>query len=215
MKKIAVVLSGCGVFDGTEINEAVLTFLALEENGVDYDSFAPNIKQSHVVNHYTGSEDSGERNVLVESNRITRGNTKDIKDLNADEYGALIVPGGYGVAKNFSDFAFTEADFSINPSIMEILRTFKELGRPVGYMCIAPALLCQIYENCHATIGSDKGTKNRLESLGLVHKEASVADIVVDEVNKVVTTPAYMLAETVSGAKDGIFKLVKAVIDRI
>ncbi|MGA0242541.1 MAG: isoprenoid biosynthesis glyoxalase ElbB [Candidatus Marinamargulisbacteria bacterium] len=211
MAKFAVILAGCGVYDGAEINEAVLTFLALEENNIQYDTFAPNIKQHHVINHYTGSVDTEERNVLVEANRITRGKTKDSETLVPSEYDALIVPGGFGVAKNLSDFAFTEASFSIEPTVEKILTQFKELKKPVGYMCIAPALLCCIYQDCQATIGSDKTTGARLSSLGMLHHEKSVGDIVVDEANRVVTTPAYMLADTPGQAKTGIFNLVKAV----
>lgn len=215
MTNVAVILSGCGVYDGAEINEVVLTLLALEEQGATYQTFAPDIQQTHVINHATGEQQPEVRNVLVEANRITRGNTQDLATLSAGAFDALVVPGGFGVAKNLSDFAFTDAEFTINPEIKSVLAAFKLAQKPVGYMCIAPALLSQIYDNCSATIGSDPSTCQRLEAGGIKHVATSVEDIAIDRENKVVTTAAYMLATKASEAKVGIDKLVTAVITLI
>ena len=212
MANVAVILSGCGVYDGAEINEVVLTLLALEEQGATYQTFAPDIQQAHVINHATGEQQPEVRNVLVEANRITRGNTQDLATLSAGSFDALVVPGGFGVAKNLSDFAFTDAAFTILPEVKAVLSAFKLAQKPVGYMCIAPALLTQIYDNCTATIGSDPATCERLEAGGLKHVATMVEDIAIDRDNKVVTTAAYMLATTPGQAKTGIDKLVNAVI---
>ena len=114
-KKIAVILSGCGVYDGAEVHESVITLLRLDQRGAQVQCFAPDIPQLHVVNHLTGEEMPESRNVLVESARIARGEVKDIKQANAEEFDALIVPGGFGAAKNLSAFDVKGAECSVNP----------------------------------------------------------------------------------------------------
>lgn len=212
-KKFAVILSGSGVYDGAEINEVVLTLLALEENDIEYQCFAPDIQQHHVVNHLTGEENPSKRNVLEESARIVRGNVKTLTECNPYEFTGLIVPGGFGVAKNLSTFAHKGAELEIDPDLLRILRGFKEAKKPAGYMCIAPVLLPSVYgPGVILTIGDDADTISVLETMGAIHRTANFNDVVVDSDNKVATTPAYMLAGKISEAKSGIDKLIVEVI---
>ena len=213
MKKIAVVLSGSGVFDGAEIHESVLTLLALERHGFEYQCFAPDIEQMHVINHLTGDVAEGEsRNVLVEAARIARGNIKDLAQANADEFDAAVLPGGFGAAKNLSDFAVKGSDCSVNPDLVSFIKDFAKDKKPVGFMCIAPAMLPHIYgEGTKLTIGTDQDTADAIETMGGVHQSCPVEDIVVDEANNLVTTPAYMLASSVSEAAKGIDKLIDKI----
>lgn len=213
-KKFAVILSGCGVYDGAEINEVVLTLLALETNGVSYQCYAPDISQHHVINHLTGQELSGERNVLTESARIVRGSVKNLLHCSPNDYDALVVPGGFGVAKNLSDFAFEGADFQLDPTVLSVLRGFKLQNKPAGYMCIAPVLLPLVYgRGVKLTVGNDENTISIVEQLGGSHQRASFDQIVADEINKVVSTPAYMLSGSIAEAKQGIDKLIQKLID--
>ena len=212
-KNVAVILSGCGVFDGAEINEVVLTLLHLEKNGASYQCFAPDQAQHHVVNHITGEEMPETRNVLVESARIVRGNIKPLADCNVAEFDALIVPGGFGVAKNLSSFAFNGTNMTVNSELLDVANAFKKADKPAGYMCIAPALCAHIYgQGVKATIGTDEDTASALTAMGTAHCPAEVGDIVIDESKKLVTTPAYMLAENIVQAERGITKLVTAVL---
>lgn len=214
MKNIAVILSGCGVYDGTEIHEAVLTLLAIEQAGAKYRCFAPNINQHHVINHLTGEVMAGEqRNVLVESARIARGDIEDLSEFYLEEFDALIVPGGFGAAKNLSDFAINAEEFSVNEQVLTVCQTFAKANKPAGYMCIAPAMIPLIYgENAQATIGHDVGIAQALMDVGLAHRDCAVDDIVVDARRKLVSTPAYMLATSLIEAASGINKLVAKVL---
>ncbi|MBA95063.1 MAG: isoprenoid biosynthesis protein ElbB [Rickettsiales bacterium] len=212
-KKVAVILSGCGVYDGAEINEVVLTLLSLEENNAHYQCYAPDINQHHVINHIDGNETKETRNVLQDSARIVRGNIKPLTELSSDNYDALIVPGGFGVAKNLSKFAFDSNAESIEASFLNACLSFKIAKKPAGYMCIAPALLPKIYgDGIQCTIGTDKETAACLTKMGASHKQCHVDNIIVDETHKVITTPAYMLANSLVEAKTGISKLVSKVV---
>ena len=213
MKKVAIILSGCGVFDGSEIHEAVLTLLAVERNGATYQCYAPNVEQLHVINHCTGEEMDEKRNVLIESARIARGDIRDVAELNADEFDALLLPGGFGAAKNLSSFAIKGSECEMQSDVLAACRAFAAAGRPVGYICIAPAMIPLVYgKNSIATIGTDAQTAAAIQQMGGEHQNCSVDQIAIDEVNKVVSTPAYMLAESVSQAASGINKLVDKVL---
>ncbi len=214
MKNIAVILSGSGVFDGSEIYESVLTFLRLEHNGVRYQCFAPNIDQLHVINHLTGEVAEGEkRNVLVEAARLARGEIKDLAEANADEFDALIIPGGFGAAKNLSDFAVKGADCSLNDDLVRFARAIHQASKPVGLICIAPAMTPKLLgSGIQCTIGNDEGVAGAINAMGGQHQACGVDQIVVDQANKVVTTPAYMLAGSISEAAAGINKLVDEVV---
>lgn len=208
---VAVILSGCGYLDGAEINEVVLTLLSLEKRGVNYQCFAPDIEQYHVVNHLTGEEMSEKRNVLIESARIVRGNVKPIIECDSADFDVLIVPGGFGVAKNLSNFAFEGNNFKLQPDILKVCQSF--IGKAVGYICIAPTLLPIIYgKNIKLTIGNDQNTNNIIKSLGGSPVNCLVDDVVVDVENKIVSTPAYMLANNINDAHQGIDKLVEKTL---
>jgi enhancing lycopene biosynthesis protein 2 len=213
-KKIAVILSGCGVYDGAEIHESVITLLRLDQRGAQVQCFAPDIAQLHVINHLTGEEMPESRNVLVESARIARGEVKDIAEANAEDFDALIVPGGFGAAKNLSNFAIEGAACSINPQVLALAEAFVEAGKPLGLICISPALAAKIYgPGVTCTIGNDTDTAAALDKMGAHHQECTVEDIVEDTVRKLVSTPAYMLGKNISEVASGINKLVDRVLE--
>lgn len=213
-KKVAVILSGCGVYDGAEIHESVITLLRLDQRGAQVQCFAPNIPQLHVIDHLTGEQTSETRNVLVESARIARGQVKDIREADASEFDALIVPGGFGAAKNLSNFAVEGDKCTVQPEVLALAEAFAEAGKPVGLMCISPALAAKIYgPGVVCTIGNDAGTSAAVVKMGGTHEECDVHDIVEDTQRKLVTTPAYMLATSISDAASGIYKLVDRVLE--
>lgn len=213
-KKIAVILSGCGVYDGAEIHESVITLLRLDQRGAQVECFAPDVAQLHVINHLTGEEMPESRNVLVESARIARGAVKDIGQANAADFDALIVPGGFGAAKNLSNFAVEGAACSINPQVLALAEAFAEAGKPVGLICISPALAAKIYgPGVTCTIGNDADTAAALDKMGATHLECTVEDIVEDPARKLVSTPAYMLGKNISEVASGINKLVDRVLE--
>ncbi len=214
MKKVAVILSGCGVYDGSEIHEAVLTLLAIEQNDASYRCFAPNINQHHVINHITGEVSEHEsRNVLVESARIARGDCEDLTELREQDFDALIVPGGFGAAKNLCSFALDGENYQINEQVLVACQSFAKVDKPTGYMCIAPAMLPLIYpKGIQGTIGTDIDTASLISAKGLVHNNCDVEGVVIDHAHKVVSTPAYMLATSLTEAATGINNLVKNVL---
>ena len=213
-KKVAVILSGSGVYDGAEIHESVITLLRLDQRGAQVQCFAPNISQLHVINHLTGEEMPESRNVLVESARIARGNIKDIREADVEDFDALIVPGGFGAAKNLSNFAVEGAGCSVQPQVLALAEAFAEAGKPVGLMCISPALAAKIYgPGVTCTIGNDPETAAAITKMGGSHAECAVDDIVEDEARKLVSTPAYMVAKSISEAASGINKLVDRVLE--
>lgn len=214
MKTVAVILSGCGVYDGSEIQEVVLTLLAIEQNGASYRCFAPNIVQHHVINHITGEVSENEtRNVLVESARIARGDVEDLCELRVQDFDALIVPGGFGVAKNLCNFALDAENYQVNAEVLASCQAFANVHKPAGYMCIAPTMLPLIYpKGVQGTIGTDRDTAALIEAKGLIHNNCNVDDVVIDQAHKLVSTPAYMLATSLTEASSGINKLVKSVL---
>jgi enhancing lycopene biosynthesis protein 2 len=213
MTKIAVILSGSGVFDGAEIGEAVLTLLHITKAGASYQCFAPDVAQMHTINHLTGEESPSPRNVLEESARIARGDVKPVTELNVADFDALILPGGFGAAKNLCDFAVKGPDATAQKDVLEACKAFASANKPAGYMCIAPALIPMVYgKGAELTIGNDTDTANAIAGLGGSHVECTVDNIVVDESRKLVSTPAYMLATNLVEAEAGISKLVEKVI---
>ncbi|UDI92742.1 isoprenoid biosynthesis glyoxalase ElbB [Pseudomonas sp. IAC-BECa141] len=213
-KKVAVILSGCGVYDGAEIQESVITLVRLDQRGAQVQCFAPNIAQLHVINHLTGEEMPESRNVLVESARIARGNVKDLREADVEDFDALIVPGGFGAAKNLSNFASEGAGCTVQPEVLALAEAFAEAGKPVGLICISPALAAKIYgPGVTCTIGNDADTAAAMNKMGATHEDCAVTDIIEDKARKLVTTPAYMLAQTISEAASGINKLVDRVLE--
>ena len=214
MPKIGVVLSGCGVMDGSEIHEAALTLLALSRKGGEAVCMAPNADQHHVINHLTNEPTKEKRNILVESARIARGKIKDIQAVKASDVDALIFPGGFGAAKNLSTFAFDGPDCKVHPEAARLTKEVHAAGKPIGAICISPALMAKIFQGqpVKVTIGNDAGTASAIQKLGGEHVVCGVREICVDEKNKLVTTPAYMLAQNIGEAYDGIEKLVAEVL---
>ncbi|GLX15542.1 glyoxalase [Pseudomonas straminea] len=213
-KKVAVILSGCGVYDGAEIHESVITLLRLDQRGAQVQCFAPDIDQAHVINHLKGEEMQPARNVLVESARIARGNVKDVRELRADNFDALIIPGGFGAAKNLSDFASKGADCTVQLDVLAAAQSFVSAAKPIGLMCIAPAMAARIFgTGVTCTIGNDADTAAALGKMGAEHVDCHVEDIVEDPERKLVTTPAYMLANSIAEAASGINKLVDRVLE--
>ena len=212
--KVGVLLAGCGVFDGAEIHEATLTLYFLDKEGVEIVCMAPNIPQKEVINHITGEKMNEERNVLVEAARIARGNIKDINEVSADDIDALIMPGGYGVAKNFSNFLEKGADAEVIPEVKRLLVEMFEKGKPIGAVCISPVILAAALKEAKAklTIGSDEQVAKAIESMGQQHLVCPVSEALVDEEHKIVSTPAYMEGKTIKDVAEGIEKLVKEVI---
>ncbi|WP_437749920.1 isoprenoid biosynthesis glyoxalase ElbB [Enterobacter mori] len=213
MKKIGVVLSGCGVYDGSEIHEAVLTLLALSRQGAEAICFAPDKSQADVINHLTGEPMAETRNVLIEAARIARGAVQPLSQADASTLDALIVPGGFGAAKNLSTFASEGAECHVDPDLKRLALALHAAGKPLGFICIAPAMLPRIFDfPLRLTIGTDIDTAEIVEDMGGEHVPCPVDDIVVDEDNKIVTTPAYMLAQSIAEAATGIDKLVDRVL---
>ena len=213
MKKVAVVLSGNGVFDGSEIHEATLTLYAIVKNGGTYEIFAPDIDQHHVINHITGEPMPEKRNVLVESARIARGKIKNLADFKAADFDALIFPGGFGVAKNLCTYAFDGVNCKVNKDVEKAIFSMHSDKKPIGALCISPVLLAKVLGAINITIGMDKNTAGDIKNLGAIHTETNHGEIVIDKKNKIVTTPCYMLNATIAQIGDGANNLVKAVFD--
>lgn len=213
-KKVAVILSGCGVYDGAEIHESVLTLLRLDQRGAEVQCFAPDIAQHHVVNHLTGEEMPESRNVLVESARIARGAVKDIREADVNQFDALIIPGGFGSAKNLSDLASQGPACRVESQVLTLAEAFAVAGKPVGLICITPALAAKIYgPGVLCTIGNDPDTAAAITKMGGLHEECEVTEIVEDTARKLVSTPAYMVAKSISEAAAGINKLVDRLLE--
>ena len=219
MAKVALVLSCCGYLDGTAVQEAVLTILALEKLGVDWQGVALNEDQKHVINHLHQSVDSkaSPRNMLEESARITRGNVIDLADADSDDYDGVIFPGGFGAAKNIMDFAFVgDETYSMNEEVLKFARAFYLADKPAGYICIAPLIIPLVYpEGTKATIGTDENTTAILEKKGAEAIIMDATEICVDESVNLVSTPAYMCAKNILEASQGIEKLVEKVVGYI
>lgn len=211
-KKFAVVLAGCGVYDGAEIQEAVLTLLAIDQAGATYQCFAPDTQQYHVINHLTGQAQDENRNVLVEAARIARGNIKPITDFNPADFDALVFPGGFGVAKNLCTFAIDGPDCQINADAAEAVKKAYNAKQPIGALCIAPAFIAKVLGKATLTIGTDKGTAQAIESLGANHQTTEGSEIVVDTENRIITSPCYMHDTTIGVVANGAKNVIEALL---
>ncbi len=212
---LAVILSGCGYLDGAEIHEATMTLWAIHKHGADFQCYAPDIDQYHVVNHLTGEEMNERRNVLIESARIARGKVLDLADFQAEKHDALVLPGGFGAAKNLSSFAFDGAGCTVNADVANAITAMAKMKKPIGALCIAPAALARILPGINVTIGQDKGTAEHIEKMGAHHTATTHGEIVIDRVHRVVTTPCYMLDARVDQIGDGADKLIGALLEMI
>jgi enhancing lycopene biosynthesis protein 2 len=216
-KKIGVLLSGCGVQDGSEIHEATLTLLELDKLGAEVVPIAVS-KQASVVDHAKGQGIPEKRNSMTESARITRGQINDAARVRSKELDALIIPGGYGAVTVLSNFAMKGKLCNVDPSAGKLIAGLVDDNKPVGAICIAPATLAATLrdiavEGVKLTIGNDPATAAKIEEMGQVHVNCAVDDIVVDEEHKIVTTPAYMLAQSIKEIQPGIEKLVRKVYE--
>jgi enhancing lycopene biosynthesis protein 2 len=212
MKKFAIILAGCGVYDGAEIHEAVMTMYAVMKNGAEYQLFAPDITQHHVVNHLTGNEMPETRNVLVESARIARGKIKPLASLDMRNFDAVILPGGFGVAKNLCSFAFQGADCEVNPQVSKVIRDAVSLRKPVGALCISPVILANLLDEVEITIGDDAVTVEAVQKMGAKHITTTHGQVVTDRKHKVFTTACYMLDATILQIAEGADNIVKAML---
>ena len=216
-KRIGVVLSGCGVYDGSEIHEAVFTLLAIDSCGAEAVCMAPD-KEFPEVNHLTGVATGAMRNALVESARIARGKIRCIREVKAGDLDAIVFPGGFGAAKNLCNFAEKGAGAEIHPEVARLLKDMAAAKKPICAICIAPTLVAAALGKVYSpkvTIGNDAGTAAAIKATGSEHLECPVREIVVDKTNRIVSTPAYMLAERISEAAEGIDKAVRATIELI
>jgi enhancing lycopene biosynthesis protein 2 len=214
--KVGVVLSGCGVEDGSEIYEAVLTILALEKGGAHVLAIAPDIEQAHVVNHYTGEEARSEtRSVLAESARIVRGKIVAAGEVSAHELDGLILVGGYGVTKNLSSYAADAEGATLNTDIERLIREMNGLGKPIGAMCAAAYLVALTLRDKQPTltVGTDGSASLALTRIGVNHTLTQVDEVCIDSHNKLVSTAAFLSAQSVSEAEPGITKLVNQVLE--
>jgi enhancing lycopene biosynthesis protein 2 len=209
------VLSGCGVYDGAEIHEAVLTLLAISRQGAEARIYAPNIVQHHVINHMSGEPTGEKRNVLVESARIARGKIADLAKFSVDDVDALVFPGGFGAAKNLSTFAFDGTGCSVNGDVERTIKAAVAAGKPVAALCIAPVVLARVLGEGDLTIGQDAGTAQAIEAMGATHKPTNPAEVVVDRRRKLVTSPCYMLDSSIAQIAEGADNAIRALLELV
>lgn len=214
MNRVAVILSGCGVYDGAEIHESVLTLLALDRAGASYQCFAPDVDHAHVIDHRDGSEMPEKRNVLREAARIARGKIRPLSEAKPGDFDAVVLPGGFGAAKNLCSFAFDGENMEVLPELADFLRASQRAGLALGFACISPAIAAKLFggQGLSFTIGNDAGTAKTLSQWGGSHQEREVTDIVVDESLRIATTPAYMYDARIADVAAGIEKWVQAVL---
>lgn len=213
LKKIAIILSGSGVYDGSEIHEATMTMYAVVKKGGVYSIFAPDIMQHHVINHVTGEEMNEKRNVLIESARIARGKISNLSELDMRNFDAVMFPGGFGAAKNLSDLAFKGPDCTVIPEVEKVIKDAAALGKPIGALCISPAIIARVLQGAEVTIGQDKNTAQTIETMGGKHIITNHGEVTVDRRYKIATTPCYMLDATIADIADGAINVTQAIFD--
>ena len=211
MAKVGVVLCGCGMHDGSEVHEATLSLLFLARAGADIVCMAPDVNQADVIDHVTAKPMAEKRSALLEAARIARGKITDIKMVKATDLDALVLPGGVGAAKTLSDFAANGANMTVNPEVARLVTEMHTAGKPMGFICIAPVIAAKVL-GATVTIGSDRNVAAAIAQMGGKHVACRVDEIVLDEKNRVVSTPAYMLGEIISQVAPGIEKLVAGVL---
>lgn len=215
MKKFAIVIAGCGVYDGAEIHEATLSLWAIAKQGGSYEIFAPDKPQHHVINHLTGQEMPEKRNILIESARIARGHIKPITELKMSAFDAILFPGGFGVAKNLCNFAFEGKNMTVDKEIERVVLEAKMLGKPIGALCIAPVILAKLIPGANLTIGQDKGTATAIHEMGAEHIPSSHGEVIIDPVNLLFSTPCYMLDANILEIAQGAENIVSAMMKHL
>lgn len=225
--KIGVLLAGCGVYDGSEIHEAVFTLLAIEENGAEAVCIAPDIDQHHVINHLNGEEQNEQRNVLIESARIARGNVIALNKVDINSLSALVIPGGFGAAKNLNKWAFSGPDGSIEPEVAQLIRDFLNVKKPIAGLCMGPTVIAKALENSgkHAqlTVGSTAeaspydiaGISAGIEKTGALATMKTIREIEIDHNLGIVTAPCYMMEASISEVRKNIKQAVDQLISMI
>jgi enhancing lycopene biosynthesis protein 2 len=215
MKNFAVILCGCGVSDGSEIHEAVMTLLAIERHSCRYSVFAPDEDQYHVMNMFTKEEMPEKRNMLVEAARIARGNILSLSELDLNQFDALILPGGFGVAKNLCTYAFDGANATVYPPLAEIIKAAHQKQLPVGALCISPVILAKVLGNITITVGNDPATIANVEQMGATHVNTQEGEVIADKANRVFTTPCYMLPATIADIADSADNLIRTILENL
>ncbi len=214
--RIALILAGCGQNDGSETHEVVLTLLSLAQEKVEWDAFAPDIQQSQVINHVTNTQESEEkRSVLKEASRLVRGKIKPLSEAKVDNYDAVIFPGGVGAVSHLCNWIEKHEEFTFNPDVKIFIDKAINQGLPMGFICIAPMMIPKIFKHAELTIGNDKSLAEEIGRMGATHKDCKAEDIIIDVKNKVVSTPANMVANNIVEVYEGIHKLVKALVEII
>lgn len=215
--RFAVILSGCGRADGSEIHEATCALLAIDCANCTYECFAPDMEQAAVVNHISGKTVDEKRNVLTESARIARGNIKSLRDFCPDNFDAVVFPGGIGAVINWCDFSASGVSCSVEASVRKTIWDSYKKGLVIGAMCIAPVVIAKVLgqEGVHVTIGNDEGVAASIQKTGAVHETREVFEVCVDELHRVVTTPAYMLASSIKEVCEGADNMIKAMLKLI
>ena len=212
---IAVILAGCGNKDGAEIHESTLTLWAIHRHGADYQCYAPDKKQHHVLNHITNEEMAEERNVLIEAARIARGDIKSLAQFDAQAHDVLILPGGFGAAKNLCTYAFDGPECTVDESVAAAVQAMYMAKKPIGALCIAPVILARLLSNVMVTIGSDVQTAGDITRMGARHQNTTHGEIAADTANRIVTTPCYMLDARVDQIGEGAERLVIALLEMV
>lgn len=215
MKKFAVVLCGCGCYDGSEIHESVMTLLAIDRNECQYSIFAPDADQYHVINHYTKQATNEKRNMLAEAARIARGDIQPLTALKAADFDAVVFPGGFGAAKNLFTYALEGTNAVVIPEVERVVREFHAAHKPIGALCIAPVMIAKILGNITITVGVDEKTIADVESFGAKHINTQQTEVIADKENKVFTTPCYMLPATIGDIADCADNLIKAILENL
>ena len=214
MRKVAVILAGCGPKDGSEIQETLTLLLALDQHNIEYHCFAPNENQYHVINHVTGEVMDESRNVMVEAARIVRGDIAPIEMFKAEEFDALLFPGGFGAAKNLFTYAIDGADFTVNKYVEKAIKDMHSQNKPIGGMCIAPIMIAKVLGNVNVTVGCDSYPQaDDVRAFGCTHTETQNGGVAIDKENKIFTTPCYMLNATLKDIYDCAWNMVEAMKD--
>ena len=214
MKKVAVILAGCGTMDGSEINETVTLLLALDQHNIEYQAFAPDENQYEVCNHVTGQRTNEKRNMMVEAARIVRGKILPLSMFNASNFDALLFPGGSGAAKNIFSYAYDGINFKVNKEVEKAIRVIHAQGKPIGAMCIAPLMVAKVIGNVNVTMGSGNCRQAKeLPMIGCKHTETTHGGVAIDKENKVFSTPCFMLDATLRDVYQGAWNLVEAMIN--
>lgn len=218
MPTVAVVLAGCGKADGSEIHEAVSCLIHLSRHGAEYRCFAPDKPQADVVNHATGTPAQETRNVMVEAARISRGEISPLSKLDPSRFDAVVFPGGFGAAKNLCTFAKDGPNCAVDADVERVVRGFRAQKKAIGMCCIAPVIAAKVLGKgaggggCQVTIGSDAGTAGAVAAMGSTNVAKGATEAVVDEANRLATTPAYMCDASVHEVFTGIGKMIDAVV---